>query len=519
MKILVELFAFVVQRIRVMRDDGTVRCRLVGEDDGAVFGLEFRNGIPILIKQHKLKPAGVVIHIGRTRNGAGVGHAGFAFPRLESVLFHLTLKAGDIFRKGRGVVGAIDGDGDFLLNGLAAFDLHLHLESFGHGVALVHGLDELRAVFGQRVGVAAVGVDLEFTERVVKRLPFRVRGIDGLPGIRPRQLAADILGIDPVRERELPGDGRITTVIVFLWRRNNTVVFVDHRVAEVDGRLIRSSGNVVDQLAGTVSAKRVSDADDEFFLSQGGFGEFLAIIQGLQQIGLSDLVGVAAILIELEDAVFAFDDLHQLAAALDAVGEVVRVVARVGVVGVQIAVNGMVAAFHQCAFAGLLRHDFGNSISIFIGDGVPIFIGDDFGDDVPVFVCEDGPIIGALHVDVYILRGDEVRVVWIDGERAVRVGAVVHEGFVGGIVDADLEVVEQFFTLARVEGVEVFGLLRALFRQDEGIDLGHAALGDDFGVQGSIFGVQVARIELAVYDEPGDQRSRTFSRIDLFDLE
>lgn len=46
----------------------------------------------------------------------------------------------------------------------------------------------------------------------------------------------------------------------------------------------------------------------------------------------------------------------------------------------------------------------------------------------------------------------------------------VHDGFVGGIVDADLEVVEQLFTLARVEGVEVRGFLRARFRQDEGVD-------------------------------------------------
>lgn len=103
-------------------------------------------------------------------------------------------------------------------------------------------------------------------------------------------------------------------------------------------------------------------------------------------------------------------------------------------------------------------------------EGLPVRVGDDFGDDVPVFVGEDGPVIGALHVDVHVLRGDEVRVAGIDVERAVRVGTAVHEGFVGGIVDADLEVIEQLFTLARVEGIEVRGFLRARFRQDEGID-------------------------------------------------
>lgn len=46
----VELRALVVQRILVMRDDRTVRRGLVGEDDGAVFGLEFRDGLPILAR-------------------------------------------------------------------------------------------------------------------------------------------------------------------------------------------------------------------------------------------------------------------------------------------------------------------------------------------------------------------------------------------------------------------------------------------------------------------------------------
>ena len=186
--------------------------------------------------------------------------------------------------------------------------------------------------------------------------------------------------------------------------------------------------------------------------------------------------------------------------------------ALVGVVGAQVSRKGVAAVFLQHAFTGLVGSD--------LREGLPVRVGDDFGDDVPVFVGEDGPVIGALHVDIHVLRGDEVRVAGIDVERAVRVGAAVHEGFVGGIVDADLEVVEQLFTLARVEGVEVRGFLRARFRQDEGVDdLGHAVFGDDFGVQGPVVGVQVARVELAAHDEPGDQMPRALSCVDLLDLE
>ena len=336
---------------------------------------------------------------------------------------------------------------------------------------------------------------------------------DGLR-IRPRQVAADILGIDPAAQRQLSGDGGIMAVIAFRRRYDRAVILKYHRVIEADGRHIRRSGNIDDQLAGAVGPERVGDADVEHFLWELGIGEALACIQLLQQLGLGDLVGVAAILIELEDAVLAFDDLHQLAAALDAVAEVARrvAVALVGVVGAQVSRKGVAAVFLQHAFTGLVGSD--------LREGLPVRVGDDFGDDVPVFVGEDGPVIGALHVDIHVLRGDEVRVAGIDVERAVRVGAAVHEGFVGGIVDADLEVVEQLFTLARVEGVEVRGFLRARFRQDEGVDdLGHAVLGDDFGVQGPVVGVQVARVELAAHDEPGDQMPRALSCVDLLDLE
>ena len=511
----VELRALVVQRVLVMRDDRTVRRRLVGEDDGAVFGLEFRDGLPVLADQHETELAVRIVHVGRAGEGPREDHAGDAAVASvgidEGVLLHVALKAGNRIRKGRGVVGAPDGDSDVLLDDLAAFDLHLYLEGFGLDVAIVHGLDELRAVFGQRIGILArFRIDVQRAERLAVRAICEA----DLPLVRPRQAAADILGIDPAAQRQLSGDGGIMAVIAFRRRYDRSVILRYHRVVEADGRHVRRSGNVDDQLAGAVGPERVGDADDEFFLRKSGFAELLAFIQGLQQLGLGDLIGVAAILIELEDAVLAFDDLHQLAAALDAVAEVARrvAVALVGVVGAQVARKGVVAVFLQHAFTGLVGSD--------LREGLPVRVGDDFGDDVPVFVGEDGPVIGALHVDVHVLRGDEVRVAGIDVERAVRVGTAVHEGFVGGIVDADLEVVEQLFTLARVEGIEVRGFLRARFRQDEGIDdLGHAVLGDDFGVQGPVVGVQVARVELAAHDEPGDQMPRTLSCVDLLDLE
>ena len=512
----VELRALVVQRILVMRDDRTVRRRLVGEDDGAVFGLEFRDGLPVLADQHETELAVRVVHVGRAGEGPREDHAGDAAVASigidEGILLHVALKAGNRIRKGRGVVGALDGDGDVLLDDLAAFDLHLHLEGFGLDVAIVHGLDDLRAVFGQRIGILA-RFRIDDAQRA-ERLAVRARGEAGLSLVRPRQVAADILGVDPAAQRQLSGDGGIMAVIAFRRRYDRAVILRYHRVIEADGRHIRRSGNIDDQLAGAVGPERVGDADVEHFLWELGIGEALACIQLLQQLGLGDLVGVAAILIELEDAVLAFDDLHQLAAALDAVAEVARrvAVALVGVVGAQVSRKGVAAVFLQHAFTGLVGSD--------LREGLPVRVGDDFGDDVPVFVGEDGPVIGALHIDVHVLRGDEVRVAGIDVERAVRVGAAVHEGFVGGIVDADLEVVEQLFTLSRVEGVEVRGFLRARFRQDEGVDdLGHAVLGDDFGVQGPVVGVQVARVELAAHDEPGDQMPRALSCVDLLDLE
>ena len=502
----VELRALVVQRILVMRDDRTVRRGLVGEDDGAVFGLEFRDGLPILADQHETELAVRIVHVGRAGEGPREDHAGDAAVASigidEGVLLHVALKAGNRIRKGRGVVGALDGDGDVLLDDLAAFDLHLHLEGFGLDVAIVHGLDDLRAVFGQRIAVGTIGIDLEFSERMVKKISLFVRGETGLAFIGPR-LCALVLGIDDVIELQRSGDGRIRAV----WQCDGAV-FEDLPVAGTDGRYVIRSGDVDDQLAGAVGTERVGDTDVEGFLSNIAFG------QRLEQARLGDLVGVAAILIELEDAVLAFDDLHQLAAALDAVAEVARrvAVALVGVVGAQVSRKGVAAVFLQHAFTGLVGSD--------LREGLPVRVGDDFGDDVPVFVGEDGPVIGALHVDIHVLRGDEVRVAGIDVERAVRVGAAVHEGFVGGIVDADLEVVEQLFTLSRVEGVEVRGFLRARFRQDEGVDdLGHAVLGDDFGVQGPVVGVQVARVELAAHDEPGDQMPRALSCVDLLDLE
>ena len=512
----VELRALVVQRVLVMRDDRTVRRRLVGEDDGAVFGLEFRDGLPVLADQHETELAVRIVHVGRAGEGPREDHAGDAAVASvgidEGVLLHVALKAGNRIRKGRGVVGALDGDGDVLLDDLAAFDLHLHLEGFGLDVAIVHGLDDLRAVFGQRIGILA-RFRIDDAQRA-ERLAVRARGEAGLSLVRPRQVAADILGVDPAAQRQLSGDGGIMAVIAFRRRYDRAVILRYHRVIEADGRHIRRSGNIDDQLAGAVGPERVGDADVEHFLWELGIGEALACIQLLQQLGLGDLVGVAAILIELEDAVLAFDDLHQLAAALDAVAEVARrvAVALVGVVGAQVSRKGVAAVFLQHAFTGLVGSD--------LREGLPVRVGDDFGDDVPVFVGEDGPVIGALHIDVHVLRGDEVRVAGIDVERAVRVGAAVHEGFVGGIVDADLEVVEQLFTLSRVEGVEVRGFLRARFRQDEGVDdLGHAVLGDDFGVQGPVVGVQVARVELAAHDEPGDQMPRALSCVDLLDLE
>ena len=113
------------------------------------------------------------------------------------------------------------------------------------------------------------------------------------------------------------------------------------------------------------------------------------------------------------------------AVAHDAVGEGVAV-ARVGVVGVQIAGNGMVAVFLQLARA----------------DG-------DFGDGLPIFVGEEGPVIGAVYVDLHILRQDKIPV--LDVERAFPVGVALHEGFVGGVIDADLEILKQLFALALVE--------------------------------------------------------------------
>ena len=100
-------------------------------------------------------------------------------------------------------------------------------------------------------------------------------------------------------------------VIAFRRRYDRAVILRYHRVIEADGRHIRRSGNIDDQLAGAVGPERVGDADVEHFLWELGIGEALACIQLLQQLGLGDLVGVAAILIELEDAVLAFDDLHR----------------------------------------------------------------------------------------------------------------------------------------------------------------------------------------------------------------
>ena len=124
---------------------------------------------------------------------------------VEGVLLHVALKAGNRIRKGRGVVGAPDGDGDVLLDDLAAFDLHLHLEGFGLDVAIVHGLDELRAVFGQRIGILARFPDRCSACRAACRP--RPSAKPGLPLVRPRQAAADILGIDPAAQRQLSGDG------------------------------------------------------------------------------------------------------------------------------------------------------------------------------------------------------------------------------------------------------------------------------------------------------------------------
>lgn len=115
-----------------------------------------------------------IVHVGRAGEGPREDHAGDAAVASigidEGVLLHVALKAGNRIRKGRGVVGALDGDGDVLLDDLAAFDLHLHLEGFGLDVAIVHGLDDLRAVFGQRIGILArFRIDVQRAERLAVR--------------------------------------------------------------------------------------------------------------------------------------------------------------------------------------------------------------------------------------------------------------------------------------------------------------------------------------------------------------
>ena len=82
-------------------------------------------------------------------------------------------------------------------------------------------------------------------------------------------------------------------VIAFRRRYDRAVILRYHRVIEADGRHIRRSGNIDDQLAGAVGPERVGDADVEHFLWELGIGEALACIQLLQQLGLGDLVGVA----------------------------------------------------------------------------------------------------------------------------------------------------------------------------------------------------------------------------------
>ena len=147
----------------------------------------------------------------------------------------------------------------------------------------------------------------------------------------------------------------------------------------------------------------------------------------------------------------------------------------------------------------------------------------DFGDGLPVFVGEEGPVIGAVYVDLHILRQDKIPV--LDVERAFPVGVALHEGFVGGVIDADLEILKQLFALALVEGVEVLGFLRTRLRWDEGVDDFVSAVFafDGFGVQGSVGGFQVSHVELVAHDEPGDKLTRrrlvSAYRIDLLDRE
>ena len=75
-------------------------------------------------------------------------------------------------------------------------------------------------------------------------------------------------------------------MIAFRRRYDRAVILRYHRLIEADGRHIRRSCNIDDQLAGAVGPERVGDADDEFFLRKSGFAELLAFIQAFSSSGL-----------------------------------------------------------------------------------------------------------------------------------------------------------------------------------------------------------------------------------------
>lgn len=249
-----------------MRDDidnisGIIRYFLIGEDDGAVVGLELGNGLPVLTDQHETDVR--VVDVLPAEDGSLVdqsGVVGSAVSDERVLLHHATREARDLGGKFRGVVGAIDGDGDFRIDELAAFGLHLHLEDFGFAVSFVHGLDDIFAVLGQDVGVGAVFIDCECTERFVDRISFLVRD---LVADRPLQLAlALVLGIDHAFQLQLSTDGR-KALIVAAFRD----IILNHRSRTgLDDRNVRRSDDVDDELAGAVGPFRVFDADGECFL-------------------------------------------------------------------------------------------------------------------------------------------------------------------------------------------------------------------------------------------------------------
>ena len=237
--------AFIIQRIPVVGDDGTVLRRFISQGDGAVGGLELGDGLTVLAHQHIAQLTGVVVHVadGPAGQRAGEDHAGiFQVGRVvvfEDILLHLADEGRFIIfvhGQNRLVVGALNLDGDFLFDCLAAFDHRLNFEGFVLGFVIVHGLNESRAVFAQGIGVAAVGLDRERAQR----LAVGVLRESDLSRIAPGHLAL-ILHVHDMVEAEPTLDGRVLVGMVDI----RSGVFSDNRIsADGNDRLVRRTDDV-----------------------------------------------------------------------------------------------------------------------------------------------------------------------------------------------------------------------------------------------------------------------------------